>query len=88
MVVVLGWGGVGFLGRRQEIRHAERVWKRGEVPCLRRVHGREVWLPLKDPREHGPVGQTSGSRAKIEHRISNNLELTSWSLGSSWAIEL
>ena len=66
----MGWGGVGFLGRRQEIRHAERVWKRGEVPCLRRVQDRETEPSCKgaekaQPRARGLLSWVKSSQDGI-----------------------
>jgi hypothetical protein len=50
--------------RRKEICLVGRVWRRGELPCLRRVEDKEAWPPCEDAgRVLGPRGCPARSRA-------------------------
>ena len=59
---------------KKEINHAGTVWRRGKIPCLRRLKDKEAWLPCKEAQRALPSGGHSGEpsrsrAAKIEFRI-------------------
>lgn len=71
---------------REEIRHAaRRMWRRGEMPCLRITQNREAQLSCEGARRAFPGLEQL--RWNIE-LVSKNLGLRAWRLGSDLAIVL
>ena len=64
-----GFQGLGGRGEEEEFCHAGRVWSEERHDW--EVCRTEAWPPCEEPGEHGPVGQSSGSRVTKIHRISN-----------------
>lgn len=65
------------------------VWKRGEMPCMRRVQGRQAWLQCEGVGRARPTVQPSwtalwvqSSQDGTQMLISSNLELSVGGTGS------